>query len=300
MKENKHSVFEVRKLADKRNKHDRWFKELIIHFFEEFILAFYPDLYEEIDFSELTFLSEDLFTDIIRGEERRIDILVETKLKGEDVAIIVHTEAQAYYQKDFAERMFIYFSRLYEKHRKIIIPIAVFSYDDKKDEPNTFQLSIPSFQIIQFEFLKLELNKMNWRNYLKDENPVTAALLSKMNYTKTEQAELKREFLRILIKLESRYNKARMHLVAGFFDCYLPINYQEDVQPLEQEERVKVMELMSSWQRKGFEEGLERGIEKEKKEMIFRLLDQGCDMKTITIAAQLSEKEIKKILLEKK
>jgi hypothetical protein len=137
----------------------------------------------------------------------------------------------------------------------------VFSYDERKDEPNTFQISIPTLPIMQFHFLTLELNKKNWREYLKDENPVTAALLSKMNYTKTEQAEIKREFLRILLKLESRYDKARMALISGFFECYLPINYNEDVQLLEHEERVKVMELMNSWQRKGFEEGIERGIE---------------------------------------
>ena len=34
--------------------------------------------------------------------------------------------------------------------------------------------------------------------------------------------------------------------------------------------------------------------------MIFRLLDQGCDMKTITTVTQLSEKEVKKIILENK
>ncbi|OIJ09350.1 hypothetical protein BKP35_16930 [Anaerobacillus arseniciselenatis] len=257
-------------------------------------------------------MSEELFTDIIKGEERRVDILVKTKLKGKDVAIIVHTETQAYYQKDFAERMFIYFSRLYEKHRKAIIPIAVYSYDERKNEPNTFQISIPTLPIMQFEFLTLELNKKNWREYIKDENPVTAALLSKMNYTKTEQDELKREFFRMLIKLETRYDKARMALVSGFFECYLPINLNEDVQLLEKEERVKVVELMNSWERKGFEEGIEKGIEKgleegiqkgiekERKEMIFRLLDQGCDMKTITTVTQLSEKEVKKIILENK
>jgi Mor family transcriptional regulator len=40
-------------------------------------------------------------------------------------------------------------------------------------------------------------------------------------------------------------------------------------------------------------------IEIERKEMIFRLLDQGCDMKTITAATQLSEKEIMKIIMKK-
>ncbi|MFA5384926.1 MAG: hypothetical protein WC364_09745 [Eubacteriales bacterium] len=48
-------------------------------------------------------------------------------MKEEPGLILVHVEPQAYVQKDFNERMFIYFSRLYEKHRRKILPIAVFT-----------------------------------------------------------------------------------------------------------------------------------------------------------------------------
>ncbi|MGG3835135.1 DUF4351 domain-containing protein, partial [Geobacillus thermocatenulatus] len=37
--------------------HDRLFKELIQTFFEEFLLLFFPDMHEHIDFSHLSFLS---------------------------------------------------------------------------------------------------------------------------------------------------------------------------------------------------------------------------------------------------
>jgi hypothetical protein len=80
----------------------------------------------------LVFLSEELFTDVTVGEKRRIDILVETKLKGEIGLIIVHVEPQAYPQRDFAEWMFVYFSRLYEKYRRRILPIAVYGLSAEK------------------------------------------------------------------------------------------------------------------------------------------------------------------------
>ncbi|KFZ42142.1 hypothetical protein CS060_13865 [Anoxybacillus flavithermus] len=38
----------------------------------------------------VSFLSEELFTDVTAGEKYRVDVLVETKLKGEDGLIIVH------------------------------------------------------------------------------------------------------------------------------------------------------------------------------------------------------------------
>lgn len=52
--------------------HDRLFKELIGTFFEEFMLAFFPEAHEAIDFSELTFLTEEVFTDITTGDRRRV------------------------------------------------------------------------------------------------------------------------------------------------------------------------------------------------------------------------------------
>lgn len=56
--------------------HDRLFKELIQTFFEEYIEAFFPRVYTYIDFSSVTFLEQEVFTDILKGEKRRIDILL--------------------------------------------------------------------------------------------------------------------------------------------------------------------------------------------------------------------------------
>ena len=80
-----------------------------------------------------------MFTDVTRGDKHRIDILVETRLKGESGIVLVHVENQASAEKDFAERMFIYFSRLYQKHRCRVVPIAIFTYPEKRNEPDRFE-----------------------------------------------------------------------------------------------------------------------------------------------------------------
>jgi hypothetical protein len=61
--------------------YDRLFKELLQTFFEEFILLFFPQVHEHIDFQCVSFLSEELFTDVTAGEKYRANLLVETKLK---------------------------------------------------------------------------------------------------------------------------------------------------------------------------------------------------------------------------
>jgi hypothetical protein len=76
-------------------------------------------------------MEQEVFTDIVKGEKREIDILAEVSLKGENRIILIHVEPQSTLQNEFHERMFIYCSRLYEKFRKPILPIGVFSWQIK-------------------------------------------------------------------------------------------------------------------------------------------------------------------------
>ena len=98
--------------------HDQLFKQLIHTFFGEFMEAFFPEVQEHIHFATLKPLSKQMYTDLIDGESRTVDILIETKLKNEDTIIIIHIEPQSYPQTNFNERMFQYFSLIYKKGKK--------------------------------------------------------------------------------------------------------------------------------------------------------------------------------------
>ena len=157
------SITLVREEESSYTDHDRLFKELIQTFFQEFFEAFFPEEFTQIDFSNVKFLEQEVFTDIVKGEKRKVDILAETKLKNEELVIIVHIEPQSYFQKEFHERMFIYYSRLYEKHRKPILPIAIFSYNDQREVPNYFNIPISTLNILDFRFLQLHLKETRGR-----------------------------------------------------------------------------------------------------------------------------------------
>ncbi|WP_172840432.1 hypothetical protein [Virgibacillus phasianinus] len=74
------------------------------------------------------------------------------------------------------------------------MPIVVFSYDENKTEKTEYMISFPFFHVLTFNFLMLELRKKNWRDYIESNNPVAAALLSKMGYKETEKVQVKKEF----------------------------------------------------------------------------------------------------------
>src|SRR5690625_2666887 len=161
-------------------------------------------------------LSEEVFTDISGGEHRRADIVIETKLKGEETLIIIHVEPQSTYEKNFHERMYLYFSLLYNRYRKPILPIAVYSYDEKRIGPHEYKMGLPFFNVLTFNFLTVELSSMDWRKYLKTNNPVAAVLMSKMGYGPLERVQVKKDFLRIMTKMQ--LNNANTKFLISFLN----------------------------------------------------------------------------------
>ena len=266
----------VGRLKQSRIDHDRLFKELLETFFTEFMELFFPEAYEAIDPEQIKFLQQEIFTDVTRGDKHRVDILVETRLKEEPGIVLVHVENQAQTQAEFAERMFIYFSRLYQEHRCRILPIAVFGYPEIRDEPDSFEVKFPFISVLDFHFLKLELRKQNWRSYIRSNNPVAAALISKMGYQEQERVKVKLEFLRMLVKME--LDPARMTLLTGFFETYLRLNESEDKElekemgKIDDKEARKMIELTTSWEEKGRLKGKIEGKIEGQAELLLKLL----------------------------
>jgi predicted transposase YdaD len=283
--------------------HDQLFKQLLNTFFSEFLEAFFPEVHRSIDFSSLKPLSEEMFTDLIEGENRRADIIIETKLKDEETLIIIHVEPQSYGQPNFHERMYHYFSLLYNRYRKPILPIAIFSYDQKRTEHNQFTVTFPFFHVLTFQFLMLELKKMNWRSYIHTNNPVAAALLSKMEYSDKEKVQVKKEFLRMLVKME--LNSAKAELINGFFETYLTLNNSEEeelmkeIKQLDPQESEPIFKLPNSWREKGREEGIQRGIaegiQKEKRQTALEMLREGLSVNLIAKVTKLDPSEIEEL-----
>jgi hypothetical protein len=98
---------------------------------------------------------------------------------------------------------------------------------------------------------------------LAHQNPVAAALMSKMKISEQDRPRVKFECLRLLASL--RLDPARNFLISGFVDTYLRLNqaeeqvFQAEVARIETvTEQEQVMQLTTSWMERGIEQGLER------------------------------------------
>ncbi|MEL6319613.1 MAG: Rpn family recombination-promoting nuclease/putative transposase [Cyanobacteria bacterium J06626_14] len=251
--------------------HDQLFKELLSNFFLEFLELFLPELASTIERKTIRFLPQEYFVDLTLGEKKIIDLLVEVQQAGEDMAFLVHLEAQSSSEPDFARRMFFYFARLYQKYRQRVYPIVVFSFDKPyRKEPHQHKVEFPNIKVLEFNFTSIQLNRLNWRDFLHQPNPVAAALMSKMQIAPEDRPKVKAECLRVLTTLQ--LNPARMELISGFVDTYLRLNESEEAEfeaeldKIGASEREEIMQIVTTWMERGIEQGKQEGREEGREE----------------------------------
>lgn len=158
--------------------------------------------------------------------------------------------------------------------------------------------------------LKIELRKQNWRKFVDSNNPIAAVLLAKMGYNKKEAKEVRLAYLRMILRLRTTLDDARMALIMSVADLYFKPSKDEDDRILKQiteqypEEGVNLMELMPAWKRWGYEEGLEEGIEKgmEKgmREVTLRLINSGMSLEEVSHILKMPLEELESLIANDK
>jgi Domain of unknown function (DUF4351) len=248
--------------------HDQLFKQLLSTFFLEFLDLFAHELAGYINRDSLEFLPQEYFTDLVEGERRAMDLVVRVNLHRRPnepevgkVWVIINCEHQSSSEANFHRRMFFYFAQLHRKYLESVYPIAIFSFDKpQRQEDDKYRLKLPGLDVLEFNFLKIQLNQLNWRDFLQQNNPVAAALMSKMKIEPKDRAKVKVECLRAIATL--KLDPARVSVLSGFVDTYLNLN-QVEVVEFEREvanikigsEKEQVMQIVTSWMEQGIEQG---------------------------------------------
>jgi len=116
------------------------------------------------------------------------------------------------------------------------------------------------------------------KEYIYGNNPVTAALLSKMGFKDEEKVRVKLEFLRMLTRL--KLDPARMEMLAGFFESYLKLSQEEEERlnyelgRIDKKEAETIMQITTSWHERGRIEGRMEGRIEKSQEIICKYLSR--------------------------
>ncbi|QOV87358.1 DUF4351 domain-containing protein [Humisphaera borealis] len=244
--------------------HDRLFKQLLQTYFVEFLELFCADLLAHIEPGSIEFLDKEIFTDLAGGDRHEVDLLVKCRFRGEWVCFLIHVEVQASPQADFAARMFWYFARLTESHKLPVYPIALFTFDTpQRPEADTFEVAFPGRPVLSFRYHAIQLNQLNWRDFVRRPNPVAAALMTKMKIATEDRPRVKLECLRLMVTL--KLDRAKQALIREFMDSYLRLSaaemgvYNRELKSIDPPEREAVMEVINEWEALGEARGIALG-----------------------------------------
>lgn len=268
--------------------HDRLFKELLTTFFVEFIELFFPKLAAVMDRESIVFLDKEVFISLFDGREYEADIVARVRFANTETEafFLIHVENQSTPDAGFGRRMLRYFTGFFEKYDLPVYPIVVFSYDKPaRAEPTRYTIDFPDGEVLRYSYRVVQLNRLSWRTFVSQQNPIASALMAKMKIAERDRPKVKLECLRLLATL--KLDPARMRLISGFVDTYLRLSRQEilrfekaiagsDIAPAEKEE---VMEIVTSWMETGMErglvqgrqEGITQGIAQGERELFLRL-----------------------------
>jgi hypothetical protein len=257
--------------------HDRLAKELLRLFFVDFLWLFFPKMAEALDPNSLAFLDKEIFSDLPENQRNELDLVVRARFKGQDSFCILMTESQAQPQPAFNRRMFRYFAILDNRYDLPVYPIALFSHSSLKPETDSYNVTFVDGDVLRFKFRVIQLSRLNWREFLRHQNPVACALMTKMGMAPEERPHVKLECLRMLARLKLDREKSRF--LSGFIDTYLRLNAEEILifkreadTLLENQEKETIMELTTSWKEEGIVQGRLEGRLEESQNLILRLL----------------------------
>jgi len=124
--------------------------------------------------------------------------------------------------------------------------------------------------VIDFRYSVLQLNRLDWRSYVMQPNPMASALMARMKITVIDRPYVKLECLRLLATLH--LNPAKARLIAGFVESYLKLSKPEmriserELDKFPQEQKEETMEVLSYWEQKGLDEGRKKGLKEGRHE----------------------------------
>ncbi len=148
---------------DTPDDYDSPWKDAVERYFPEFIDFYFPDASQQINWARgHEFLDQELRAVVQDAElgKRFVDKLAKVALQdGSERWVYVHLEVQGNAQAEFAERMFVYHYRLYDRYRQPVASLALLADTTPHWRPGQFgyrllgcsiQLGFPTAKLLDY------------------------------------------------------------------------------------------------------------------------------------------------------
>ena len=280
--------------------------DIVETYLPEFFAFFFPDAYTAIDWERgFDFLDQEL-RQVVRDAElgqRFVDKLVKVYLKdGEETWILIHLEIPSQYESQFAERIYVYNYRIFDKYRRRVASFIVLGDENTNWRPSEFGYEIFGCQVnFSFPVVKLLDLGQDWEALVNNRNPFATVVMAHLKAHQTrnnrqERLEWKLSLTRRLY--QQGYQRQDVINLFRFIDWLmsLPKNLEQEFwREIRQWEEETRMPYITSVERLGIEQGIEQGMQREGANLVLRLLNRRFGQVTTSVEKQIRQLSVKQL-----
>ena len=249
--------------------YDSPWKDILQTYFEEFLLFFFPQAHQEIDWTKQPeFLDKEL-KEVVRDAElgrRFADKLVKLyRTNGEENWILVHVEVQSQEEDDFPKRIFSYNYRIFDRYDREVASLAILGDERANWRPEQYGYQLFGCSVdFRFPVVKLVDYQLRLSELEASTNPFATVVMAHLAALETsgDRPKRLRQKLALVRRLYSMgFERSEVLNLFAFIDWMLTLpldletEFKRSVEQLEAEQR---MQYITSFERIGFQKGIEQ------------------------------------------
>ncbi|MDJ0733529.1 MAG: DUF4351 domain-containing protein [Nostocaceae cyanobacterium] len=260
---------------------DSPWKEILEAYFPQAMQFFFPQTAALINWERPHEFLDKEFQQIVRQAQqgrRYADKLVKVwQIQGQEIWLLIHIEIQAKSEDTFAERMFSYNLRIFDRFRKPAISLAILCDNNQEWRPNKYSFNYPDTSLnFQFGTVKLLDYVNRWTELEVSDNVFATVVMAHLKTQQTSQKPGERKnwkfsLIRRLYDLGLQEQDIRN--LYRFIDwvMILPRGLEAEFwQQFKQFEQERSMSYITTGERIGYERGQQEGEQR----LILRLLER--------------------------
>jgi predicted transposase YdaD len=213
-----------------RRKNDILWKGMMEVIFDDLLRFVFPEAEQFVDMErKFDFLDKELnemYPEPDKAAETKfVDKLVKVhRLDGGEGWFLVHIEVQGYPDRQFAERMFGYYSRIYSRNLGPVTALAIFTGQNGKDMPRCYSYSFLGTRLV-YEYNTCCITDYADEELMASSNPFAVVVLAAKTALLTknipEEVLMDQNLLIVRSLLERGISKKKIAAILTFLKNYV-------------------------------------------------------------------------------
>ena len=279
--------------------YDSPWKDVLELYLKEFFELFFPQMHDDIDWTFRPVNLDKELRKIARDAEvgnRFADKLFQLRSKGgRPFELMTNVEVQGSPEASFAERLFVYNYRTYDRFHRPVVSIAVLCDDTDSFHPQSFYAcDLWDCQVgIKFPTVKLRRYNDRWDELEASSNPFATVVMAHLK-TQATRGRPRRRYrwkLHLIRRLyDQGYERKDIVELFRFIDWVMALPQEleqrldQDIETFESERKMK---YVSGIERRAMQRGLEQGIQQGMEKGIQQGIEQGMEQERVRLLKRL-------------